>query len=77
MKDVSCIFPSLERCELKVIYRTRKCTMNGGFCCNMLGELQLLLFRFLFSSYVIVRNVLFVYLILFSIVWMEFGWVLF
>jgi len=78
MKDVSCMFPSLKRCKLKLKYRTRKCTMKRGFFCSVLGWLQLFLFSFvLFISYVILRNVLFAYLILFSILWKEFGWVLF
>jgi len=76
MKDVGCMFPSLKRCKLKLIYRARKCMMEVCFFCNVLGWLQLFQFS-LFISYVILYNVLFAYLTLFSIFWKEFGWVLF
>ena len=46
MKDVSCMFPSLKRCELKLIYRVRKCMMEEGFFCDVLRSLQLFQFSF-------------------------------
>ena len=70
-----CMFPSLERCKLKLIYRARKCTMKEGFFCDVLGWLQLFQFSFVYFLCDIVQ--LFAYLILFSIVWKEFGWVCF
>jgi len=66
MKDVGCMFPTLKRCKLKLIYRARKCMMEEGFFCDMLGWLQLFQFSSIIS-YVILCNVLFPYLILFSI----------
>jgi len=50
--------------------------MKEGFFCDVLGWLQLFQFSFVIS-YVILRNVLFAYLILFSNFSKEFGWVLF
>ena len=50
--------------------------MEEGFFCDVLGWLQLFQFSFVIS-YVILCHVLFAYLILFSIFWKEFGWVLF
>jgi len=74
MKDVGCMFPSLKRCELKLIYHARKCMMEEGFFGNVLGWLQLFQFSFVIS-YVILRIVSFAYLILFSIlegIWLGF-----
>jgi len=76
MKDVGCMFPSLKRSQLKLIYRARKYMMEEGFFCEVLEWLQLFQFS-LFISYVILCNLLFAYLLLFSIFWKEFGWVLF
>ena len=50
--------------------------VKEGFFCDVLGWLQLFQFSFVIS-YVILDNVLFAYLILFSIFWKESGWVLF
>jgi len=44
MKDVGCMFPSLKRCKVKLIYRARKCMMEEGFFCAVLGWLQLFQF---------------------------------
>jgi len=44
------MFPSLERCKLSPLYRSRKCTMKGGFFYDVLGWLQLILFSF-FSDF--------------------------
>jgi len=71
------MFPSLKCCKLKLIYCARECTIKEGFFCYVLGWLQLFLFSFWFISYVILCNVLFAYLILFSIFSKEFDWVLF
>jgi len=76
MQDVSFMFPSLMRYKLKLIYRATKCMVKEGFFCDVLGWLQLFQFSFVIS-YVILDNVLFAYLILFSIFWKESGWVLF
>jgi len=48
MKDVSCMFPSLKRCKLKLIYRARDCMMEEGFFCKVLGWLQLFQFSFVY-----------------------------
>jgi len=66
--------PALRAAKLKRIYCARKCRMEEGFFCDMLGWLQLFQFSFV---YLIRCNVLFAYRILFSIFWKEFGWVLF
>jgi len=50
-------------------------TMKEGFFCDVLGWLQLFQFSFVYFLCDIVQ--LFAYLILFSIFWKEFGWVLF
>jgi len=48
MKDVGCMFPSLKRRKLKLIYRARKCMMEEGFSCDVLGWLQLFQFSFVY-----------------------------
>jgi len=75
------MFPSLKRCKVKLIYCARKCIIEEGFFCDVLGWLQLFQFSFVIS-YVILCNVLFAYLILSSIlegIWLGFilissGW---
>jgi len=48
MKDVGCMFPSLKRLKLNLIYRARKCMMAEGFFCDVLGWLQLFQFSFVY-----------------------------
>jgi len=48
MKDVGCMFPSLKRCKMKVIYRARKCMIEECFFCDVLGWLHLFQFSFVY-----------------------------
>jgi len=34
MKDVDCMFPSLKRCKLKLIYQASECTMEDSLFCK-------------------------------------------
>jgi len=48
MKDVGCMFSSLKRCKLKLIYCARKGMMEEGFFGDVLGWLQLFQFSFVY-----------------------------
>jgi len=76
MKDVGCMFPSLKYCKLKLIYCARKCMMEEGFFCDVLGWLQLFQFSFVYFLCDTVQCIVCLSHTVFHFL-EEFGWVLF
>jgi len=74
MKDVGCMFPSLKRCKVKLIYRARKCMMEEGFFCDVLGWLQLFQFSFVYFLCDNAYCVVCLSHTVFHNFWKEFGW---